>query len=227
MHSSSLSTTIYICIFSYLLTCASSQGCSNQNAPGCTSTQQSLSGTCDPSQCQSGCCVNNTCALDSKDCKITVQSFIFVAAPFVFVFLLLTVTLCVSIIKRSRQHRANTNREVLPITELNPGVMQGEIVNVPYKKTRGGLNTKIIPINIVEIQSSTPAPSTVASPNSNIVEISPEEFEKQMVKDVEKILQKQEKMMKIPRGVQVIIFRRNSVMVPQIQSECEERVLTA
>jgi hypothetical protein len=225
MHSSSLSTTIYICIFSYLFTCASSQGCSNQNAPGCTSTQQFSSGTCEPSQCQSGCCVNNTCAQTSKDCKISVQSFIFVAAPFVFVFLLLTVTLCVSIIKKSRQNRAN--RDVLPVTELNPGVMQGEIVNVPYKKTRGGLSTKIIPINIVEIQSSTPAPSTMASPNSNIIEISPEEFEKQMVKDVEKILQKQEKMMKVPRGVQVIIFRRNSVMVPQAQSECEERVLTA
>lgn len=221
MRSSILSITISICIFSSFLTCALTQDCSNPKAPGCTS-KQFLSGKCDPSQCQSGCCVNGACAQESKDCQVGIQSFVFVASPFIFVFVLLVISLCVSIVKKSRRY---ASRAVTPATEL-PGVMQGQIVTQPDTKTQK-LKSKIVPINIVEIHATTPIPSTTVSPNSRIVEISQEAFERHMIKDVEKILKKQERMIKVLRGAQVIIFRRNSMILPRTQSECDERVLTA
>ena len=208
MRPSFLAIIIHFCIFSYSLTCALTQGCSNKNSPGCTS-KQFLSGKCDPSQCQSGCCVNDVCAQDNNDCQVTFQSFLFVASPFIFVFFLLFVSLCMSVIRKTRYH---ASRVVRPVIELHPEVMEGQIVNLQDTKVQK-LKPKIAPINIVEINTTTPIPSTTISPNSKIVEISQQEFERHMIKDVEKILQKHEKMMKVPCGAQVIIFDNTTYSV--------------
>lgn len=207
MLTSIVSITIHICIFTCFLSCALAQD-----------SKQFLPGRCNPSQCQSGCCVNNACAQDSGDCQVGIQPFYFVAGPFIFVFLLAFVTMCAILIRKRRRQASLAVRPAAEVQTTEP--TQGDTKQPNLKYAR-------IPINFVEIHAATPMPSTIISPNSRVVEMSQEEFERHMIKDVEEILQKQEKMIKVPRGVQVVILRRNSVIAPKPHPECDERVLTA